>query len=59
MGLRNDPNGQEFCPVSGKARLTRSEAKSTAKRQRGQSWNLQAYKCRTCRGWHVGNKRNF
>lgn len=62
MGQRSDPNGQEFCPLSGKALLTKSQAKSTAKRQArrgGASVNLTAYKCRTCGGWHVGNRRTF
>jgi hypothetical protein len=46
--------------VSGKARLTKSVAKSTAKRQSAKAaGNLQAYKCRACGGWHVGNLRRF
>lgn len=58
MGLSQDPNSDEFCTASGKARVSRSVAKSTAKRQRG-GGNLQAYKCRACGGWHVGNLRRF
>jgi hypothetical protein len=59
MGLKQDPHGDEFCPISGKVRLTKSQAKSMAKRQKRGTWNLQAYRCRTCGGWHVGNVRRF
>lgn len=60
MGLSHDPPASKrtFCLPSGKERLSRGEAKSTAKRQRG-AGNLQAYKCDACKGWHVGNQRRF
>lgn len=57
MGLSHDPPSGEFCPGSGKQRMTRGQAKSLAKRRRGVSLNLQAYKCGMCGGWHVGNAR--
>ena len=58
MGLKQDPvSGSGSCPVSGKAMLNRSEAKSLAKRAR--TGNPVAYKCRTCGKWHVGNQRKF
>lgn len=61
MGLKADPPAREFCPSSGKARLTRSEAKRTMKRQskRKGTVNLMAYQCRSCHSWHVGNRRDF
>ncbi len=61
MGLKGDPEFRETCSGSGKARLTKSAAKSTAKRmaktRKGE--NIQAYLCRMCGGWHVGGKRRF
>jgi hypothetical protein len=59
VGLREDPPRIVVCPLSGKARLTKGQAKSTAKRGRGSSVNLVAYRCRACGGWHVGNRRKF
>lgn len=58
MGLREPPRARDLCPVSGKERLTRGKAKSLAKRLRGDV-NLHAYECRSCGGWHVGNKRRI
>jgi len=59
VGLKCDPPGRDICPASGKERLTKGVAKSTAKRGRGRSVNLQAYRCQACGGWHVGNLRRF
>jgi hypothetical protein len=55
VGLHRDPigKGAAICPT-GKERLSKSEAKSTAKRSR---MNLLAYRCPTCKGWHVGKPR--
>jgi len=57
VGLSRDPESPHaICAASGKARLTRGEAKSTAKRHSRQARaNIQAFKCRACGGWHVGN----
>lgn len=58
MGLKDQPRaGAAICPATGKTRMTKGDAKSLAKRGRGETVNLQAYKCDRCRGWHVGNRR--
>jgi hypothetical protein len=58
MGLSEDPRASAICPATGKDRLTRGEAKSLAKRWHPRDGgNVSAYKCRACKGWHVGNKR--
>jgi predicted RNA-binding Zn-ribbon protein involved in translation (DUF1610 family) len=57
VGLKSDPPASYICPATGKERMTRGAAKSMAKRRRGHSVNLQAFKCPECKGWHVGNIR--
>lgn len=57
MGLKETPRAKVLCPVTGKERLTKGTAKSTAKRMRGGYLNLHAYRCPDCKGWHVGNLR--
>jgi len=40
--------------------LTRAQACKVAKRIRTRRGSpVQAYKCRTCRAWHVGNRPFF
>jgi hypothetical protein len=60
MGLRQDHHAERFCPISGKAMLTKGQAKSLAKRKHKYGTvNMVAYKCRTCGAWHTGNRRHF
>lgn len=50
--------GTRFCPHFHKACLTKSQAKSLAKRSsRKSGLNVTPYECRTCGKWHVGTKR--
>ena len=48
----------ETCPKTGKRRLDESRAKADARWWR-RSWlaRMNAYHCRACGGWHVGNAR--
>lgn len=61
MGLAHDPTGRDLltCARSSKAILTKSQAKSMAKRiqKRGPAHHVEAYRCRYCDKWHVGNER--
>jgi len=58
MGLSTPLRARVLCERTGKERLTKSEAKSMAKRmQRSHGANLSAFECWTCRGWHVGKRR--
>ena len=59
MGLSEQPAARQFCPTTGKARQTKGEAKSTAKRmsRTRNGRGVTAYKCGACGGWHVGNRR--
>lgn len=61
MGLAVDPAAALTCARTGKALMTKSCAKSTAKRmaKRGHSLRLEAYRCQHCGKWHVGNRRHF
>jgi hypothetical protein len=55
MGLQQQPNAHAICQSSGKARLSKGEAKSEAKRlQRLRRLLIDAYRCPGCNGWHVG-----
>lgn len=59
VGLSMQPKiGTGICWAGGKDKLTRSQAKSLAKRAH---WNgrLDAYLCRHCGRWHVGNRREW
>jgi hypothetical protein len=56
------PDGPRYiCPTTGKSRYTKGEAKSKAKSigrlRRAKTANVHAYKCRACKGWHVGSLR--
>lgn len=52
--------GDYSCGDLSKKRMTKSEAKSTAKRiQRLHGRLVDAYWCATCGGWHVGTRRKF
>jgi hypothetical protein len=61
MGLAEDPNhGSGICASAGKGMLTKSAAKSMAKRCGRQTGrNIQAYNCRACGYWHVGTLRRW
>jgi hypothetical protein len=61
VGLRQQPHhGSGVCRSAGKDKLTKSMAKSMAKRlQQRTGRNIAAYECRACRHWHVGAIRRF
>jgi len=61
MGLRQEPHhGIGICHRAGKEMLTRSKAKSMAKRVgRETGRNIHAYECRYCDRWHIGNIRKL
>ena len=52
--------GGDICEYANKNRLTKSQAKTIAKRDaRHSGKNTSAYKCPSCKGWHVGWKRRY
>lgn len=62
--MKQVPRADAICPVSGKAIMSKSVAKSTAKRVAKNSTRyklagappVDAYKCTACKGWHVGKR---
>lgn len=60
-GVSEAPSRAEVCLPTGKDCLTRSQAKSVAKRMNRQSkrrvFNLTAFECQHGPHWHVGNRR--
>ena len=62
MGLSRDPGPETapVCPKVGKMQMTKSEAKSYAKRSEHRSGlPMQAFKCGSCGHWHTGKKRGW
>ena len=52
--------GDDICEYANKNRLTKSQAKSVAKANaKSTGLKVDAYKCPSCNGWHVGWKRSY